>query len=46
MTRLPRLTEKEIIAVLCNAGFNGIRIKGSHHFLLCEIDLGRIFRRV
>ncbi|MBN1566880.1 MAG: type II toxin-antitoxin system HicA family toxin [Acidobacteria bacterium] len=33
MTRLPRLTGKEIIVALCNAGFNVIRIKGSHHFL-------------
>ena len=33
MTRLPRLTGKEIIAILSNAGFNVIRIKGSHHFL-------------
>jgi predicted RNA binding protein YcfA (HicA-like mRNA interferase family) len=33
MTRLPRLTGKEIIIALHNAGFNVIRIKGSHHFL-------------
>ena len=33
MTRLPRLTGKEIIIALRNAGFNVIRIKGSHHFL-------------
>jgi len=33
MIRLPRLTGKEIIVALCNAGFNVIRIRGSHHFL-------------
>jgi len=33
MTRLPRLTGREIITVLCKAGFDVIRIKGSHHFL-------------
>jgi predicted RNA binding protein YcfA (HicA-like mRNA interferase family) len=33
MTRLPRLTGKEILVALRNAGFNVIRIKGSHHFL-------------
>jgi predicted RNA binding protein YcfA (HicA-like mRNA interferase family) len=33
MTRLPKLTGKEIIVALRNAGFNVIRIKGSHHFL-------------
>ena len=33
MTRLPRLTGKEIIAALKNAGFEVVRIKGSHHRL-------------
>jgi predicted RNA binding protein YcfA (HicA-like mRNA interferase family) len=33
MIRLPRLTGKEIIVALRNAGFNVIRIRGSHHFL-------------
>jgi predicted RNA binding protein YcfA (HicA-like mRNA interferase family) len=33
MTRLPRLTGKEIIAALRGAGFEVVRIKGSHHFL-------------
>ncbi len=33
MTRLPRLTGKEIIAALRSAGFEVVRIKGSHHFL-------------
>lgn len=33
MTRLPRLTGKVIIAALRSAGFEVVRIKGSHHFL-------------
>jgi predicted RNA binding protein YcfA (HicA-like mRNA interferase family) len=33
MTRLPRMTGKEIIITLRSAGFEVIRIKGSHHFL-------------
>ncbi len=33
MTKLPRLTGKELIAVLAKAGFQVLRIKGSHHFL-------------
>ena len=33
MTRLPRLTGKDLITALCKAGFDVIRIKGSHHFL-------------
>ncbi|MDA0748972.1 MAG: type II toxin-antitoxin system HicA family toxin [bacterium] len=33
MTRLPRLTGKEVITVLKNAGFEAVRIKGSHHRL-------------
>jgi len=33
MVRLPRLTGKEVIAVLASAGFAVIRVKGSHHFL-------------
>jgi predicted RNA binding protein YcfA (HicA-like mRNA interferase family) len=33
MTRLPRLTGKEIIAALHAAGFEVVRVKGSHHFL-------------
>ena len=33
MTRLPRLTGKEVIAALKNAGFEIVRIKGSHHRL-------------
>jgi len=33
MTRLPRATGQQIIAALCRAGFEIIRVKGSHHFL-------------
>jgi predicted RNA binding protein YcfA (HicA-like mRNA interferase family) len=33
MTRLPRLTGKEIISALCSVEFKVIRIRGSHHFL-------------
>lgn len=33
MTRLPRVTGREVIAALRKAGFDVARIKGSHHFL-------------
>ena len=33
MTRLPRLTGNKVIAALRRAGFEVVRIKGSHHFL-------------
>ena len=33
MTKLPKLTGKRMIAALKKAGFEVIRIKGSHHFL-------------
>ncbi len=33
MTRLPRLTGRRVVAALRKAGFEVIRIKGSHHFL-------------
>jgi len=33
VTRLPRLTGRRVIAALKSAGFDVIRIKGSHHFL-------------
>jgi predicted RNA binding protein YcfA (HicA-like mRNA interferase family) len=33
MTKLPRLTGRQVIAALRRAGFEVIRIKGSHHFL-------------
>ena len=33
MTRLPRVTGRQLIAALRRAGFNVQRVKGSHHFL-------------
>lgn len=33
MTRLPRITGREVIAALRKTGFEVARIKGSHHFL-------------
>jgi predicted RNA binding protein YcfA (HicA-like mRNA interferase family) len=33
VTRLPRITGREVIAGLRKAGFEVARIKGSHHFL-------------
>ena len=33
MTRLPRLTGPELIAALAKAGFQVVRVKGSHHFV-------------
>ncbi|MEW5928554.1 MAG: type II toxin-antitoxin system HicA family toxin [Gemmatimonadota bacterium] len=33
MTRLPRVTGQEVVAALGRAGFDIIRVKGSHHFL-------------
>jgi predicted RNA binding protein YcfA (HicA-like mRNA interferase family) len=33
MSKLPRLSGKKLIAVLKRAGFDIIRIRGSHHFL-------------
>lgn len=33
MTKLPRLTGRQLIAALRRAGFDVIRVKGSHHFL-------------
>ena len=33
MTRLPRLTGAELIAALAKAGFEVVRVRGSHHFL-------------
>jgi len=32
MTRLPRITGKELLAALRRIGFDVIRVKGSHHF--------------
>jgi predicted RNA binding protein YcfA (HicA-like mRNA interferase family) len=33
MTKLPRITGKEIVAALQKAGFKVVRTKGSHYFL-------------
>ena len=33
MSKLPSLTGKELLAILSKAGFQVLRIKGSHHFL-------------
>lgn len=33
MSRLPRLRGREVISALRRAGFDVIRIRGSHHFL-------------
>lgn len=33
MTSAPSLTGKELLAVLRKAGFEVLRIKGSHHFI-------------
>jgi predicted RNA binding protein YcfA (HicA-like mRNA interferase family) len=33
MTKLPALTGKTVIAALAKAGFEIIRIKGSHHYM-------------
>jgi predicted RNA binding protein YcfA (HicA-like mRNA interferase family) len=35
-SRLPRLTGGELLAALRRAGFEVVRIKGSHHFLRHE----------
>jgi predicted RNA binding protein YcfA (HicA-like mRNA interferase family) len=33
MTALPSITGKDLVAALKKAGFEVIRVKGSHHFL-------------
>jgi len=33
MTKLPRITGRKLVMALHKAGFEVIRIKGSHHFL-------------
>lgn len=33
MTRLPRITGKELVAALRKVGFEVVRVRGSHHFL-------------
>ena len=34
MSRLPRLRGREVVAALRKAGFDVVRSKGSHHFLV------------
>lgn len=34
MSKLPSLTGREVISALDRAGFEVIRVRGSHHFLL------------
>lgn len=36
MSRLPRLTGKELIRAIGKAGFEVVRTRGSHHFLRNE----------
>jgi predicted RNA binding protein YcfA (HicA-like mRNA interferase family) len=36
MTSLPSLTGKDLLSVLKKAGFELLRVKGSHHFLRHE----------
>ncbi len=33
MTKLPRITGRQVIAALSRAGFTVVRVRGSHHFL-------------
>ena len=33
MTRIPRISGKKVIAALLKAGFQVVRVKGSHQFL-------------
>jgi predicted RNA binding protein YcfA (HicA-like mRNA interferase family) len=33
MTKIPRLSGKEVIVALPRLGFNVVRVKGSHHFM-------------
>ena len=33
MSKLPRVTDGQLIATLAGAGFSLVRTKGSHHFL-------------
>jgi predicted RNA binding protein YcfA (HicA-like mRNA interferase family) len=38
MTRLPRVTARELLRALERAGFAIVRSKGSHHFLQHRVD--------
>lgn len=33
MTKLPRIRGHELVAALVRAGFQTVRVKGSHHFM-------------
>lgn len=33
MTKLPRVTGRQLVAALCQGGFEVIRVKGSYHFM-------------
>ncbi|HEY9141958.1 MAG TPA: type II toxin-antitoxin system HicA family toxin [Bryobacteraceae bacterium] len=33
MSRIPRVTGPDLVAALVKAGFDVVRVKGSHHFL-------------
>ena len=33
MSRLPRITGKDLLDALMRAGFETVRVKGSHHFV-------------
>lgn len=33
MTRLPRITGQQLVAALRKAGFELVRVRGSHHFM-------------
>lgn len=39
--KLPRLTGKQMRDALLRAGFQVVRIKGSHHFMVDPNDTGR-----
>jgi predicted RNA binding protein YcfA (HicA-like mRNA interferase family) len=41
MTRLPRVTARQVLSALQRAGFVVIRSKGSHHFLQHSAEPGR-----
>ena len=44
MTSLPSLTGKELLAVLKKAGFEVLRVKGSHHFCVTPMAVLPWFR--
>ena len=37
MTKLPRLSGKQVIAALRKLGFDVVRVKGSHHFIRTQM---------